>query len=142
MSDPNVTFTKPEDLCPFKVPAETFWEIARFAGDGYDRADLARTRGWSAQYNWGQDGWDFLEPPYYMGYIRDTDDGFEFATNCEGDVDVWRFPTKELREQAMDLWAFLNWERKGESWVQGVTADAIPDHLRGPFSWDRVEKKN
>lgn len=67
MSDPNVTFTKPEDLCPFKVPAETFWEIARFAGDGYDRADLARTRGWSAQYNWGQDGWDFLEPPYYMG---------------------------------------------------------------------------
>lgn len=128
-----VKFTKHEDLRPFKVDAETFWEVARFAGDGYDRADLAGARGWSALYDWGQDGWTFLDPPYYVAYIRDTQDSFEFATNCEGDVDVWRFPTKELREQAIDLWAFLNWQFHKRAWVEGSTVERIPEHLRGPW---------
>lgn len=138
MSDTTATITKPEDLSPFRVPSEAFWQVERMAGgDGYDVMDKAAEYQWVPVSGWGRDGWDFLEWPYYVGYVRNAAEGFEFATNCEGDVDVWRFPTKELREQAMDLWAFLNWERKGESWAKGFTADSIPDHLRGPYSRDR-----
>jgi hypothetical protein len=135
--------TKPEDLRPYKVDAEAFWQIERMAGgDGYDVMDVAQKHEWLAVSGWGRDGWDFLEWPYYVGYVRNTPEGFEFATNCEGDIDVWRFPSRELRERAMDLWAFLNWERKNETWVAGVSADAIPDHLRGSFSWSRVNLDN
>lgn len=137
------TITKAEDLRPYKIDAEAFWQIERMAGgDGYDAMEKAAEYKWVAVSGWGRDGWDFLEWPYYVGYVRNTPEGFEFATNCEGDVDVWRFPSRELRERAMDLWAFLSWERKSEKWVEGVTADAIPGHLRGPFSWERLDAES
>lgn len=120
------------DLSEFAVKAETFWDVSRNSGaDGYDTMDDAAKQRWVAVSGWGRDGWDFLEWPYYVGYVRNTSDGFELATNCEGDVDVWRFPTLAARVAAMDDLAFWHWQIKGKPWVEGIYPDERPDHLRG-----------
>lgn len=125
----------------FKIdPPEPFWETER-GGDGYDRMEAAEKHKWAAVSVWGRHGWDFLEWPYYIGYVRNTAEGFEFATNCEGDVDWYRFPTNEARIEHMDRLAFWHWQNKGESWVKYAHPDRIPARLRGPFSWERSENE-
>jgi len=111
------------------------------AGDGYERMTLAERLGWRAIPSWGRNGWDLLEWPYYILYTRDCDEGFELATNCEGDADVWRFPTAELRQEAIDQLALWHWQAKGRDWAIGATPDNMPDMLRGPFSWERLDRE-
>jgi hypothetical protein len=127
------------DLSAFKIGSEAFWEKARLSGDGYDVMDEAATHEWVAVSSWGRDGWDLLEWPYYVLYVRNTAAGFELATNCEGDVDAWRFPTLAERQDAIDKLAFANWQRKEEEWVEGIHPDEIPAYLRGPYLVDRSE---
>lgn len=128
----------PVDLSEYAVAPEAFWEEARCVGDGYDRSEVARGQGWRPVAAWGRDGWDLLEWPYYMAFFRETPDGFEFATNCEGDVDVYRFASAEERVQAVDRLAFWHWQIKGREWVRDIYADDVPDHLKGPYSPDRT----
>lgn len=123
-----------------QVAPETFWTIAQMRGDdGYDRIELARTRGWHAIPSWGRDGWDLGSWPLVVISHRRTADGYELAYNVEGDITVYRYPTAELREAATDCLAFWHWKRENEPWVDGIeTFEAAPARLRGRFSWDRL----
>lgn len=131
----------------YKVPSEQFWALG-YLVDGYDRMDLAAKFGdWKAVSCWGRDGWDLLRWPYYVLYLRNTEAGFEMATNCEGDTDMWRFPTEALRTEAVDQLAFWQWQQDGARWVakpEGdisgrLTPENIPSALRGPYS--RLDRK-
>lgn len=133
-----------EDLISqqFKVQPEPFWGIATLRGDdGYDRMERARPRGWAAIPSWGRDGWDLGSWPYVVISHRNTEDGYELAYNVEGDITVYRYPTAELRDRATDYLAFWHWKHAEEPWVEGVdNIDMAPKHLRGPFSWKRLEQ--
>lgn len=122
-----------------RTPPESFWEATRYAGDGYDTMDEAAKHEWLAVSSWGRDGWDFLEWPYYVAYVRNSPDGFEFATNCEGDVDWYVFPTQAERIEHMDRLAFWHWQIKDNPWVEGIHPDNIPAKFKGMFSWERNE---
>ena len=110
------------------------WEAARFAGDGYDRAEVVERVGWRPIASWGVKGWDLGDWPYVMFYFREgavqtTDEhgnavpAFELAVNVEGDVDQFAFPSKEAREHKVDELAGFYW-REGS----GPTAE---DRERG-----------
>ena len=124
-----------ETMSRYTVAPEQFWEAVRFAGDGYDRATLAAKLGWTALYGWGRDGWDLLDPPHYIAYTRDTRDGYELATNCEGDVTMYRFPTEKLRTEAIDALALWFWRQHPDRCpvIQGCADGPVPDELRGPY---------
>ncbi len=124
----------------YRVTPEAFWQLSQLRGDdGYDRMEAARGRGWSAVPSWGRDGWDLGAWPLVVISHRSTTEGFELAYDVEGDITVYRYPTRELRDAATDCLAFWHWKHQGEDSVDGVeTVDAAPDRLRGPFSWERL----
>ncbi len=126
---------------PYRVAPEAFWAVAQMRGDdGYDRIEAARSRGWRAVPSWGLNGWDLGSWPLVVISHRRTTDGFELAYNVEGDITVYRYPTRELRDAATDCLAFWHWKREGEEWVGGIdSVDIAPDRLRGPFSWARLD---
>lgn len=127
--------------------------------DEYDTAESARAHGWKARASWGLNGWDLGSWPLVVYMFRDRPAegftissaealgslvasdhvGYELAEYIEGDLKVWRFPTNEMRSALVDTLAFWWWQNSGESWTAGLSIDAIPDHLRGPFSWARVD---
>ncbi len=106
--------------------------------EGYDRMERRRHSGWEPIPNWGRDGWDLGQWPYVVISHRRTSDGFELLYDVEGDTATYRYPTREQRDAATDELAFLHWN--GKEWVDGIehAADA-PAHLRGRFSWSRLE---
>jgi hypothetical protein len=54
---------------------------------------------------------------------------------------VYRYPTRELRDAATDCLAFWHWKHEGKPWVDGIdSVDVAPPHLRGPFSWNRLNE--
>jgi hypothetical protein len=109
--------------------------------DGYDRTEAARGRGWSAVASWGLDGWDLGAWPLVVISHRHNPAGFELAYDVEGDITVYRYPTRELRDRATDCLAFWHWKHSHEDWVDGVEyVDVAPDRLRGPFSWERLQR--
>lgn len=124
----------------YRVDSETFWEAGRMV-DGYDRMDLAGKRGWRSISGWGRDGWDLGDWPYVVIYFREREGTFEYAQNVEGDTEVYVFPTEELRNGYTDRVAFWYWKQQGRAtWVEGIdTFDQLPAHMRGPFSWKRLE---
>lgn len=135
----------------YKIEPEAFWEAGRMV-DGFDRQDLAAKHGkppWRAVSSWGRDGWDLGKWPYVVFYFREVDgDKFQYATNVEGDVYAWSFPTEEMRNTAVDAEALWYWQNQGESWVQRYregrepySVDTMPAKLRGPFSWERLERE-
>lgn len=141
------TSTSPRTLAeellqpPYRVDPETFWTVAQMRGDdGYDRIALARLHGWHAIPSWGRDGWDLGSWPLVVVFHRRTDAGYELAYNVEGDISVYRYPTRGLLDAATDCLAFWHWKHDGESWVAGVdSVDVAPEHLRGRFSWARLD---
>lgn len=132
----------------YKIEPEKFWEAGRCV-DGYDRMDLAAKvkPPWRAVGSWGRDGWDLGQWPYVVFYLREVDGAFQYATNVEGDVYAWSFPTEEMRNTAVDAEALWYWQQRGESWVQRregsepYTVDTMPEKLRGPFSWERLDRE-
>ena len=125
----------------YRARPEPFWAGLQARGDdGYERIEVARRWKWEAIPSWGRDGWDLGDWPLVVIFHRDSADGFELAENCEGDVTAYRYPTRALRDAATDAMAFVHWQHRGEPWVAGV-ADAAhaPAHLRGRFSWNRLE---
>lgn len=129
-----------KELAGYEVAPEGYWEVARLAGDGYDRMEVARRYGWRETASWGLGGWDLGQWPYVVIFVRNKDDLFEAATNCEGDTTVYRFPNRELRNAAIDAIAFFHWKHQDEDWVKGIaTAQDMPPKLRGPFSWKRLD---
>jgi hypothetical protein len=142
----------------YEVKPEAFWDIGRMDGDdGYDAAARAEGKDvggrystvvakvpWAPVYSWGRDGWDMLSAPYYILYWRtltiDSDVFYQALTNCEGDVNMWSFPTPALRERHGDELAFFGWKNHGDEWVSAIeSADQMPERLRGPFSWKRLD---
>lgn len=128
-------------LCvQYRVAPEVFWHLAQIRGeDGYDCIKAAQPHGWRAVPSWGLEGWDLGDWPLVVISHRRTSLGFELAYHVEGDITVYRYPTRELRDAATDCLAFWHWKHDGEDWVDGVgSVDIAPDRLRGPFSWERL----
>jgi hypothetical protein len=128
-------------LCvQYQVAPEPFWQLAQIRGeDGDDRIEKARPYGWCAVPSWGLDGWDLGTWPLVVILHRQSADGFELAYDVEGDVTVYRYPTRELRDAATDCLAFWHWKHHSAEWVEGEdNIDAAPDRLRGRFSWERL----
>jgi len=123
----------------YRAVPETFWLACQLCGaDGYDRIEIARSRGWRAIPAWGRDGWDLGSWPLVVIFHRDSVDAFELAENVEGDVTAHRFPTRELRDQATDELAFSHWHHNDEPWVAGIEQfEDAPAELRGPYSRSR-----
>jgi hypothetical protein len=126
----------------YRVAPEGFWQLSQMRGDdGYDRMEAGGGRGWQAVPSWGLDGWDLgAWPLVIISHRRTAGGGFELAYDVEGDITVYRYPTRELRDAATDCLAFWHWKHDGEPWVDGVErVDTAPDRLRGPFSWERLD---
>lgn len=133
---------EPQLLCAqYRIAPEAIWQISQVRGqDGYERMNTARAHGWAAIPSWGLEGWDLGAWPLVIIFHRQSADSFEFAYDVEGDVTVYRYPTRELRDAATDCLAFWHWKHDSEDWVDGVESiDAAPDRLRGSFSWDRLK---
>jgi len=132
-----------EELRQYRVDPEGFWTVAQMSGgDGYDRMEPALKHGWIAVPSWGRDGWDLGSWPLVVIYHRQTPDAFWLAQNVEGDAYCYRFPTRELRDAATDLLALYHWRSRREEWSKGIhTVAEMPTKLRGPFSWDRLERE-
>lgn len=127
--------------------------------DGYAVMNNAETHGWRPRAAWGLNGWDLGAWPLVVYLFRDrpapgfTIDstaafgslapgdhvGYWLAEHIEGDVKVWRFPTDEARSALVDTLAFWWWANEEQPWAAGHTIDSIPEHLRGPFSWARLD---
>jgi hypothetical protein len=119
------------------------WEVARFAGDGYDRAGIVRKVGFEPISAWGRDGWDLGDWPYVMVFGRLTARGFEVVVNCEGDAFTERFDTLEDRNAyidgiALDYWRMLE---NGPDVSKVGSVEEMPAEYRGPFSWKRLDRE-
>jgi hypothetical protein len=127
----------------YRIAEEAFWSAARMRGDdGYDIMEPARARRWRAIPGWGRDGWDLGSWPLVVIYHRHINDAWQLAYYVEGDLAVYSYPSRALRDAATDCLAFWHWLHAGESWVDGIaTVDDAPAHLRGPFSWDRADRE-
>lgn len=123
------------DATTYRTTPEPFWQGCLMRGDdGYDVMEVAMGHGWRALPSWGRDGWDLGSWPLVVIYYRTRPGQFDLAEYVEGDVTTWRFPTSELRGEAIDRLAFDHWKYKGEPWVEGVaTAADAPAHLRGRY---------
>jgi hypothetical protein len=132
-----------EELRQYRVDPEGIWAIAQYGGgDGYDRMETVKPQGWRAVPSWGRDGWDLGTWPLVVIYHREADGSFDLATNVEGDATTYRFPTRELRDAATDLIALFYWRSRSEDWSKGIhTVAEMPANLRGPFSWERLERE-
>jgi hypothetical protein len=131
-------------LCEqYRVVPEAFWHLAQIRHeDGYDCIRAAQQREWSVVSSWGLEGWDLGAWPLVVISHRRTARGFELAYYVEGDVTVYRYPTRELRDAATDCLALWHWKHDGKYWVDGVESiDTAPERLRGPFSWQRLPNK-
>jgi hypothetical protein len=128
-------------LCErYRVAPEAFWHLAQIRGeDGYDRIKTAQQHGWRAVSSWGLEGWDLGAWPLVVISHRRTTRGFELAYNVEGDITVYRYPTRDLRDAATDCLALWHWEHDGKDGIDGVeSVEAAPDCLRGPFPQKRL----
>lgn len=125
----------------YRIAEEAFWSAARMRGDdGYDIMEPALARRWRAIPSWGRDGWDLGSWPLVVVYHRDTDEQWQLAYYVEGDLTVYSYPSRELRDAATDCLAFWHWKNHEDEWVDTVdTVDEAPDRLRGPFSWKRLD---
>jgi hypothetical protein len=124
----------------YQVAPEAFWHLDQIRDeDGYDRIKAARPHGWRAISSWGLEGWDLGAWPLVVILHRRSARGFELAYDVEGDITVYRYPTRELRDAATDCLALWHWKHDGKDWVNGVESiDVAPDRLRGPFSQKRL----
>lgn len=123
----------------YRAPVEPFWRRIRVErGSGYGIIGRANDYGWYAIPSWGRDGCDLGEWPAAVVYHRTRDDGYELAYYVKGDVAVYSYPLRELRDAATDCIALQHWRQRGEPWVAGMTrVEELPEHLRGAFSWNR-----
>jgi hypothetical protein len=128
-------------LCEqYRIAPEAVWQISQVRGqDGYERIEAVSSRGWTAIPSWGLEGWGLGTWPLVVICHRKSADGFELAYDVEGDVTIYRYPTRELRDAATDCLAFWQWRQDSAEWVDDVDSiDDAPDRLRGQFSWERL----
>lgn len=131
MTTPMIDLLVPD----YRVIPEPFWAISQMRGDdGYDRIEAARRFRWTAIPAWGRDGWDLGSWPLVVVFHRQSPGRFELAENVEGDVTVYCYMTRELRDEATDQLAFWHWRHDCEDWVQGIGSLDQAPHLRGAYS--------
>ena len=110
------------------------FEAARFAGDGYDRAEMVARIGWQSMASWGVNGWDLGDWPYVMVYrrTRTDDDGvtwYGLAVNVEGDTDLTEYRTEDDWRAKVQEVAEFYWRHNGN----GPTAEDRAEGLHlGP----------
>lgn len=135
----------PDEARPYLVLTGHRSEMPEFAGEeGYASMGAAKRNGWATRASWGLKGWDLGSWPLVAYFFR-VNGGpgnvtYELAEYIEGDVKVWHFPTDEMRSALVDHLAFWWWANEGEDWTAGHSVDDIPDHLRGPFTWERLNE--
>lgn len=124
--------------------------IGGWADDGYEFAHNGEQEGWVPVYAWGIEGWDLGDPPYVVYLFGDliVDGGrveYQRACYCEGDVTVETYATAEDRSDDTDEAALFYWKNHDEPWAREVAkdtpADEMPAHLRGAFSWKRLDEE-
>lgn len=122
-----------------QITPEADWRLLETSGqDRYERIGTASSHGWNPVPSWGLDGWDLGSWPLVVIFHRQSADGFELAYDVEGDVTIYRYATRELRDAATDCLAFWHWKHNRAKWVDGIdSVDDAPNHLRGQFSWER-----
>ena len=115
--------------------------------DGYDDMVVANGRGWQEHSGWGRDGYDLGDWPFVIVFTK----GLELLTTCEGDHTYYAFTSADDLEAAIDyLFVWYGMGREYAEWaIEGLTYDKrdaldagllrVPEHLRGPFSWARLE---
>lgn len=109
---------------------------AAHCGDGYSFSEVAARHGYRAVAGWGRDGWDLLDWPHYMLFVKGSrpDGVFDLLTYCEGDLWHGQYIGADDLYGAIDVIAFDHWKHQGEEWVEKLDAANIPEHLRGPYS--------
>lgn len=152
---------------PVSVETTTRYIAGRHCDDGYEFMEAAASDGWRPVPSWGLDGWDLGDWPYLVFVFRDRRvcqncggkgglcpsappphdglaaghsyiDRFERASYCEGDIRIETFASAADRSHSTDAEALAQWRREAADWVAGVTDDAVPAKLRGPFTWPRL----
>lgn len=129
--------------------------LAWVGDEGYERMEFARINGWHPVPAWGRDGWDLGDWPLVCVYHRVREHRtceqvagqlvehvtweYDLAVDVEGDVMMEGFESEAERNRATDEIALFHWRRQDREWVRGVASvDAMPEQLRGPFSWARA----
>lgn len=108
---------------------------------GYDYMELAESNGWVAIGTWGQDGWNFGNWPYVMGFYRHERAGGEnfwgFGTYLEGDLVTDYYESRTALMEAIDRRAFADWKgghADGPTDLPGKFED-LPAKYRGPSNF-------
>jgi hypothetical protein len=116
------------------TPSPLFQNAWRY-GDGYDLIEVAESRGWRVQADWGKaEGYNLGSWPLIIVFFGRVSNLYHLVYYVEGDITQYAFPTKELRAACTDEIAFFHWKHQGEEWVaEYETVDQLPEELRGPY---------
>lgn len=111
--------------------------------DGYGRMEFAeKHNGWRAVSSWGRNGWDLGSWPLITVMRREKDGKHQVRYDVEGDVTITSWDSEADANAYINGLAFFHWQWAHEPWVEGVlTVEDMPDYLRGPFSWKRLDEE-
>ena len=130
---------KPE-LQQYRIAVDPYLESISSFG-GYEVIGKATQRHWNVVSSWGKDGWDLGSWPLVIVFFRTHEGKYDLLYYVEGDMTLYRTPTKELRNAICDELAFFHWQAQEEDFVKGYeSVEELPSELRGPYSRRREEE--
>ena len=115
---------------------EAFWLGALLSGDDYAVINRAEKKGWEAIGHWGRDNWTVGAWPYSILFHRDQEHCYELVEWSEGNVTMYRCPSREIRDVITDVLALHYWKHwKNGPWPEVAayeSIDQLPAGMRGP----------
>lgn len=112
------------------------------SGDGYDYIDQAEAAGWTTIANWGEEGYDFGQWPYIIGFARAVDNGeggrrFGFGLYVEGDTTTTYYDTAAECREAISRQAFWFWKHDQSDGPADLPEnfEDLPDTYRQPCKY-------
>ena len=120
------------------APCNDLQIAGQYSGDGYDYMGEAEKLGWHALSGWGKDGWDLLDWPYYICFIRvrKENPSYEVGTYCEHDLTYHVFTEEREFYAHIDQLALWSWRHHSEPWITEYAEGEEPDYLKGPYAKD------
>ena len=95
-----------ETISEKNLPSSDGWS-------GYDYMERATDRGWTALALWGEEGYDFGQWPYVIGFVRVVRDGarrlYGFGVYVEGDLTTDYYRSWDACNEAISRQAFWYW---------------------------------